>query len=103
MSQIENVTVLKEANIYLDGRCVSHNLLLPDGTRQSVGVIFPGTLPLGTAEPELMEVVKGTCRVRLAGEDTWTDYAAGQEFRVPGDSSFEIEIIETMHYVCHYG
>jgi uncharacterized protein YaiE (UPF0345 family) len=103
MSQLENVTVLKEANVYFDGGCVSHTVLLPDGTRKSLGVIFPGTLTFNTAAPEIMELVKGSCRVRLAGEDAWADYAAGQEFRVPGDSSFDIEVIETLHYVCHFG
>ena len=103
MSQIENVTILKEANVYFDGGCVSYTLLLPDGTKKSVGVILPATHTFGTAAPEIMELVKGSCRVRLAGEGAWADYTAGQEFRVPGDSSFEIEVTETLHYVCHYG
>jgi purine/pyrimidine-nucleoside phosphorylase len=33
----------------------------------------------------------------------WTEYAAGQSFNVPGNSSFDIEVIDTLDYVCHYG
>jgi uncharacterized protein YaiE (UPF0345 family) len=40
--------------------------------------------------------------VRLAGASDWQTYAAGSEFKVPGDSSFEIETLELADYVCHF-
>lgn len=103
MSQIENVTVNKEANIYFDGKCVSYTLTLEDGTRKSVGTIFPSSLTFNTAAPEIMEVVKGSCKVRMAGENQWNTYSGGEQFSVPGDSAFDIEITDTVNYVCHYG
>ena len=103
MTQLENVTVLAQANVYFDGRCVSHTVLLPDGTRKSVGVILPATLTFTTGAPETMEIVGGSCRVRLAGTEDWTEYAAGSSFDVPGDSSFDIETTEQLDYVCHFG
>lgn len=103
MSSIDNVSIVKKANIYFDGKCVSHTLQYPDGTRKSVGVIFPSTLTFNTAAPEIMEINGGRCRVRLAGQREWQSYGAGQEFRVPGDSSFDIEVAETLDYVCHFG
>jgi uncharacterized protein YaiE (UPF0345 family) len=103
MTQLENVTVHAVANVYFDGRCVSHTVLLPDGTKKSVGVILAASLNFGTAAPETMEVVAGSCRVRLAGSKDWNTYAAGSSFSVPGDSSFDIEVDEQMDYVCHYG
>jgi len=103
MSQLENVTVLTRANVYFDGRCVSHTVQLADGTRKSVGVILPSALTFSTAAPETMELVAGSCRVRLAGAEDWTEYAAGSSFDVPGDSSFDIEVTEDLHYVCHFG
>jgi len=102
MTQLENVTVLAAANVYFDGKCVSHTVLLTDGTRKSVGVILPASLTFGTAAPERMDVVAGSCRVRLAGSDTWVEYAAGSSFDVPGDSSFDIEVDEQLDYVCSY-
>ena len=66
----QNATVLKQANVYFDGKCVSHTVLLADGTRKSLGVIFPSTLTFNTGAPERMEILAGRCRVRLAGATT---------------------------------
>jgi purine/pyrimidine-nucleoside phosphorylase len=103
VTQFDNVSVLKQANIYFDGKCVSHTVVFDDGTRKSIGVIFPSTLVFNTGAPEVMEVNAGRCKVRIAGSDEWSEYTAGQSFDVPGDSSFDIEILDTLDYVCHYG
>ena len=91
------------ANVYFDGKCVSHGITLADGTKKSVGVILPSTLTFNTGAPEVMELVDGRCRVRLAGSDSWVDYAGGQSFNVPGQSSFDIEVSQALHYICHFG
>lgn len=103
MDQFDNVSVTKQANVYFDGKCVSHSLVLADGTRKSVGVIFPSALVFTTGAPEVMEVNAGLCRVRLAGSEGWSEYAAGDSFAVPGNSSFDIETLEMLDYVCHFG
>ena len=102
-TQFDNVSVVKKANIFFDGKCVSHNVLFVDGTRKSVGVIFPSSLVFNTGAPEIMEINGGKCRVRLKGETEWKTYEGGQSFHVAGDSSFEIETTETLDYVCHFG
>jgi hypothetical protein len=104
MSQFDNVAVIKQANVYFDGKCVSHTVQFADGTKKSVGVILPATLTFNTGAPEIMETVAGACRVKLAGESEWKAYGAGQSFSVPGNSSFDIEVTgEPYHYVCHFG
>ncbi len=103
MSQFDQVSVVKKANVYFDGKCVSHTVLFPDGTRKTVGVLFPSKLVFNTGAPETMEVVGGICRVRLAGESEWKTYGAGESFKVPGQSNFEIETLELLDYVCHFG
>lgn len=102
MAQFDNVSVKKKANIYFDGKCVSHTLLMPNGTRKTIGVIFPSTLTFNTASPELMEINRGECKIRLKDEDNWTIYKAGDKFAVPGNSSFDIETSEMLDYVCHF-
>ena len=102
MSQFDQVSVVKKANVYFDGKCVSHTVLLADGTRKSVGVILPSKLTFGTGAPEIMELLEGRCRVKLAGETEFKEYAGGQSFDAPGNSSFDIETLETLHYVCHF-
>lgn len=103
MSQFENVAVVKQANVYFDGKCVSHTVVLADGTKKTVGVILPASLVFNTGAPETMEGVGGAARVRVKGESEWTTYSAGQSFKVPGNSSFEIACDEPYHYVCHIG
>ncbi len=102
-TQFDNVSLIKKANIYFDGKCVSHDFILADGSKKSVGVIFPARLTFGTSAPEVMEIVAGECRVKLAGANEWQTFVAGRSFNVPGNSSFDIEIVETVDYVCHYG
>ena len=102
MSQFDNVSVVSKANVYFDGKCVSHSITLADGTKKSVGVILPATLTFNTGAPEIMETVAGSCRVKLAGENEWKTYGAGQSFKVPGNSSFDIEVTDRYHYVCHF-
>ena len=102
MSHFENVSVVKKANVYFDGKCVSHTVTLADGTRKSVGVILPATLTFKTGAAEIMETVAGSCRYRLPGAD-WVSAAAGELFAVPENSSFDIEVSgEPYHYVCHF-
>lgn len=103
MSQFDQVSVVKQANVYFDGKCVSHTVILADGTKKTVGVILPSSLTFNTGAPEVMEGVGGACRVKLKGQTEWTTYAAGQSFDVPGNSSFEIACDEPYHYVCHFG
>lgn len=67
MSQFDQVSVAKKANVYFDGKCVSHTVMLADGTRKSVGVILPSTLTFNTGAAEIMETVAGSCRYRLSG------------------------------------
>ena len=101
-NEFENVAVVKKANVYFDGKCVSHTVQFPDGTKKSVGVILPATLTFNTGVPEVMETVAGACRYRIKGED-WKRSGSGQSFRVPGNSSFDIEVSgEPYHYVCHF-
>lgn len=104
MSQFDNVAVTKQANVYFDGKCVSHTVQFADGTKKSVGVILPSLLTFNTGAPEIMETVSGACRVKLAGATEWKTYSAGQSFDVPAHSSFDIEVSgEPYHYVCHFG
>ena len=104
MSQFDNVSVVKQANVYFDGKCVSHTVLFADGSRKTVGVILPSSLTFNTGAPEVMETVAGTCRYRLQGESEWKISGPGESFNVPGNSSFDIEVTgEPYHYVCYFG
>ena len=102
-TQIDGVSVTTAANVYFDGKCVSHGITFPDGTKKSVGVVLPSTLTFNTGAPEIMECVAGSCEYKLKGTDTWVQSTAGTQFNVPGNSSFEIRVTEPYHYICHFG
>jgi uncharacterized protein YaiE (UPF0345 family) len=105
-AQFENVTVVCKANVYFDGKVVSHTVLSPDGAKRTLGVVLPGSFHFTTAVPERMDIVAGRCRARLAGQADWTAYEAGTGFDVPGESAFDIEVAEAdaaAHYICSFG
>jgi uncharacterized protein YaiE (UPF0345 family) len=102
-SSIANVTVNTQANVYFDGKCVSHNITYADGTKKSVGVVLPATLTFNTGAPEIMECVAGSCEYKLAGSEVWLKSGAGERFSVPGNASFQIRVAEAYHYICHFG
>ena len=101
--QIDGVSVKTQANVYFDGKCVSHSITLADGTKKSVGVVLPSTLTFNTGAPEIMECTGGACEYKLAGTDQWLKSGVGEKFSVPGNSSFEIRVTEAYHYICHFG
>ena len=102
--QFDNVSVVSKANVYFDGKVVSHSVLFPDGTKKTVGLIYPGTYTFNTGAPEVMEIIAGACQARLKGEAGWKSYAAGAAFKVPGNSAFDITVEGAIaEYVCSFG
>ena len=104
--KFDHVSVTTQANVYFDGKCISHSITLADGTKKSVGVILPGTLTFNTSTPEIMECVGGACEYRLAGSEAWFKSAEGEKFSVPGNATFDIRVAGdclAYHYVCHFG
>jgi hypothetical protein len=103
LEKVKNVNVPLKANVYFEGKCISHTLEHADGTKQTVGVIFPGTYKFNTGAPERMDILAGACRVRLAGEEAWQSVTAGSGFNAPGQAFFEISV-ETglLEYLCSF-
>jgi purine/pyrimidine-nucleoside phosphorylase len=103
-AQFDNVSVISKANVYFGGKVVSYAVLFPDGTKKTLGIIFPGEYEFGTGASERMDVIDGACRVMLAGETEWASYAAGTSFSIAENSSFRIEVDGSlMQYICSYG
>ena len=91
-TQFDGVTVMTKANVYFDGRVLSHTIIMPDGTKKTLGLIHPGSYHFGTAAPERMDIVAGTCKVTLDGAHGPRDHAAGTACDVPGNRGFTIEV-----------
>ena len=102
-TDFSGVTVHTKANVYFDGRVVSHTVLMPDGAKKTLGLIYPGSYHFGTGAPERMEIVAGACRVTLDGQTVVQDYAAGTYFDVAGKSGFTIEVSAGIcEYICSF-
>ncbi|HEY4245766.1 MAG TPA: pyrimidine/purine nucleoside phosphorylase [Lacunisphaera sp.] len=102
-TEFAGVTVHTKANVYFDGRVISHTVMMSDGAKKTLGLIYPGSYHFGTGAPERMEVVAGACRVTLDGQTKVQDYAGGTYFDVPGKSGFTIEVAAGIcEYICSF-
>lgn len=98
-----NVTATAKANVYFDGKVVSHTILLPGGEKKTLGLIYPGSYHFGTDAAELMEITDGACTVTLDGEDDNETYETGSSFDVPAKSGFTISVEGGIcQYVCSF-
>ncbi len=101
--EFPNVTAVAKANVYFDGKVVSHAILFPDGTKKTLGLIYPGEYHFGTDAAEEMAIVDGACEVVLDGEESVAPYAAGTAFEVPAKSGFTIRVKDGIcQYVCSF-
>ena len=101
--ELKGVTVVAKANVYFHGKVVSHTIRMTDGTRKSVGVVFPGKFHFGTDKAERMEIVAGECEVKVDGATAAQHFAAGQQFEVAAKSGFDIEVKAGLcEYVCTF-
>lgn len=102
-TEFSNVTVVAKANIYFDGKVVSHTLRFQDGTKKTIGLVYPGQYHFSTDAAERMEVTAGACQVKLDGEAAFSAYAAGSAFDVPAKSGFDIRVESGIaEYVCSF-
>jgi purine/pyrimidine-nucleoside phosphorylase len=101
-TQFENVTAVAKANVYFDGKVVSHTIT-KNGVKQTLGLIYPGSFKFNTGVAERMDITDGSCKVKLAGASTWTTYGADQGFDVPANSYFEIAVESGIaQYICSF-
>ena len=99
----ENVTAVAKANVYFDGKVVSHTILFASGEKKTLGLIYPGKFHFGTDKAERMEIVAGSCSVKLDGDSVVKSHAAGGAFEVPAKSGFDIEVASGIcEYVCSF-
>lgn len=100
--EFKNVTIVKKANIYFDGKVTSRTIIFPDGSKKTLGIMFPGDYEFGTAEKEIMEILAGNLDVMLPGAREWATFKEGDVFEVPAESKFNLKIKSLTDYCCSY-
>jgi uncharacterized protein YaiE (UPF0345 family) len=102
MSEFKNVTVVKEANIYFDGKVTSRTMLFSDGSKKTLGVMLPGEYEFGTGDKEIMEILSGDLDVLLPGETNWKTIKGGETFGVAAHAKFKLKVRKISDYCCSF-
>ena len=102
MSEFNNVSVIKAANVYFEGKVTSRSVLFADGTKKTLGYMQAGDYEFGTEKAEIMEALGGKAEVLLPNNDNWQIFEAGSSFEVPANSSFKLKIDQGFDYCCSY-
>lgn len=101
--EFKNVSAQAKANIYFDGKVVSHGISLEDGSTKTFGIIYPGEYHFGTDAAERMEIIDGRCSVTLDGSNEASTYSVNTHFDVPAKSGFTIKVKEGIcQYICSF-
>lgn len=102
MEQFENVTVIKKANVYFEGKVTSRTVVFADGSKKTLGIMLPGEYEFGTDAAEVMEILGGVLEVLLPGENEWKTYTGGDSFYVPANARFKLQVKTVADYCCSY-
>ena len=102
MSEFTNVTVIKEANTYFDGKVTSRSVVFPDGTKKTLGIMLPGEYQFNTDDKEIMEILSGDLEVLLPEAKGWQTIKGGESFEVPAQSKFSLKIKTLTDYCCSF-
>ena len=102
MSEFTNVTVIKKANVYFDGKVVSRTVVFADGSKKTLGIMQPGEYEFGTGDKELMEIISGELDVALPGAASARPVQAGESFEVPANSKVRMVVKSLTDYCCTF-
>ena len=102
MDKYENVNVDKCANIYFKGNVISRNIFFKDGSRKTLGVMLPGKYEFNTDATELMKIISGKLSLKLQNSQDWKLIKKGMYFSIPKNSSFKVEVLKLVNYICSY-
>ena len=102
MQEFKNVTVVKKANVYFEGKVTSRTVLFPDGTKKTLGIMLPGEYEFGTGDREIMEILAGKLEIQLPGSREWQKIQAGGSFEAPAHSKFRLKVSELADYCCSF-
>ena len=102
MSEFSNVTVVKKANLYFDGKVTSRTLIFADGSRKTLGIMQPGEYEFSTGDKEIMEILSGELDLFLPGQNTGKTVSGGESFEVPANAKFTMKVKSLSDYCCSF-
>jgi len=102
MSQFDHVSVVRQANIYFEGKVTSRTVLFADGTHKTLGIMLPGQFEFGTEQKEVMEILSGHLKILLPGKSDWLEINGMGVFTVPEHAKFKLDVFSVTDYCCSY-
>ncbi|MDD3463407.1 MAG: pyrimidine/purine nucleoside phosphorylase [Sulfurospirillaceae bacterium] len=102
MSEFKNVTVVKKANVYFDGKVTSRTIKFEDGTTKTLGFMQVGDYTFNTGKAEIMEFFCGQLEVELPNQKELVVINETGIFEVPANSSFTLHVKTPADYCCSF-
>jgi purine/pyrimidine-nucleoside phosphorylase len=102
MSEFRDVTIVKKANVYFNGKVTSRSIIFSDGSKKTLGIMLPGVYDFNTAEREIMEIYVGDLDVLLPGSQEWKTIKGPDAFEVPAQSKFSLKVRSLTDYCCSF-
>jgi hypothetical protein len=102
MSEFNQVTVVREANIFFNGGVTSRTVIFADHSKKTLGIMQPGEYEFNTSSGELMEILAGDLDVQLPGTDAWQTFTGGQAFTVGAGERFGLRVRSVTDYCCSF-
>ena len=90
-----------QVNRYFDDQVLSLSFDNSNG-KSSVGVMAIGSYEFSTSQDERMMVISGALFVQRESDPEPVLFSDGEEFHVPRDQSFSVEVTEPTAYLCEY-
>ncbi|REL36291.1 pyrimidine/purine nucleoside phosphorylase [Thalassotalea euphylliae] len=99
---LENISVVKKASVYFDGKVTSRTVQFTDGSHKTLGIMLPGEYTFGTQEKEIMEIQAGDLEVLIGDDTSWQTIQGGEQFTVSANSQFQLKVYSVTDYICSY-
>lgn len=90
-----------QVNRYFEDRVLSLGFDNSNG-KSSVGVMAPGQYEFSTSDNERMVVISGALVIQRQDDPEPILYSDGDEFHVPKNQTFSVEVAEYTAYLCEY-
>lgn len=102
MPEFKDVTVVKKANVYFDGKVTSRTVIFRNGAKKTLGIMHPGEYEFNTGKAEIMEIMAGDLDVLLPGQSEWKKIKSGESFHVPANTKFIMRVTSLSDYCCSF-
>lgn len=102
MSEFKNVTIVKKANVYFEGKVTSRTIKFEDGSTKTLGFMQIGDYTFNTGDAEIMEFFSGELVVTLPNQKEPLVIKGEAVFEVPANSSFSLHVTAPADYCCSF-